>query len=149
MKQHTGKVLSLIMLIISLLITLFLLECSVAGIFIIRAVPPVVVMFLFTAYWGWIDTVYLRCYRCLRGKAHVSNGLSVQCIVLSALTGSTALSMWIVFLGSILVLQGFAPVMLNFLGVAVVGTAYAINTLLILWALHKHTDPPSHNEENI
>ena len=54
--------------------------------------------------------------------------------------GSAALSMWVVFFGSILVLGGFAPVMLNFLGIAVVFTVYTVMTLLILFALHKRNE---------
>lgn len=141
MNVKAAKIASLVMLTVSLLITLFLLGCAISGIFIIQAVPPVVVMFLFTAYWVWIDTVYLRCYQCLRNaQRQIPDNLNVQGIVLTALMGSTALSMWVVFFGSILVLGGFAPVMLNFLGIAVVFTVYTVMTLLILFALHKRNE---------
>lgn len=145
MKTNSAKCLSLIMFIVSLLITLFLLVCAIAGIFVLQAVPPVVVMFLFTAYLLWVDTVYLRSYQCLRNpdaQGPISTGLRMQCTVLTALMGGAAATAWLVLSGAA-VLFGPAVLanilssfLLYFLIIGIISTVYVVNTLLILRAMH-------------
>ena len=142
MKPKTAKHMALLMLIVSALLTLALLACAASSIPRLRAIPPTLVLFLFAAYFGWIDTVYLRCIRALRGKTtpERTDKLGMHCIVLSTIMGGTALCMCTVLCGSaifvdIAVLKN--PFMLYFGGVGIGSAAYTLITLLIFKALHK------------
>lgn len=134
MKNRAAKIMTLILLVLSLMLTASMTFFAIDAIFVLQAVPPIVVMFLCTLFLVWMDVFYVKSYVWLKSPTadpKVIHKLTTQNIILMAFMGSTSLSMWTALFGSIVILQLFGNFQWNVLGVALVSGAYTANGILL------------------
>ncbi|MBQ8287406.1 MAG: hypothetical protein IJX76_01385 [Clostridia bacterium] len=141
MKHNTAKTITMIMLVISSLMTVAMATFTVLAGVIIKAIPPVVVLLLITAFLMWTDIYYLNCYEWLKdetdGKVHTNTKLKHKSIILITIMSVVSISMWFVLFGSVVLYRVFFEFQIYFLIVAVVATVYTINTVYVLKAAQR------------
>ena len=145
MKQNTAKVLSVIMLIVSVALTAGLAASTVLSAIIVKAIPPVICMLIFTVCWGWIDLHYLRCCRYLKHEAYrtkkIQRKLQKQSKIFTLITGMFAFSALLVstYLLVMFGVEGLAVKWFPFylLAVGIVFAAYTVSGALNQKALEK------------
>lgn len=134
MKNRAAKIMTLILIVLSLMLTASMTFFAIDAIFVLQAVPPIVVMFLCTLFLVWIDIFCFKSYAWLKSPTadpKVIGKLTTQNVILMALMGGSSLAMWMVLLWSIVVLQVFFGFQWYFLAVALVSGAYTANGILL------------------
>ena len=148
MKVKSGKIITLVMLIISSLITLAMLALELYAVFFIRFFFPIIFFALFVTFWIWIDIHFLNCYRYLKNgimaKRQTTAKLIGVCTALIVLTSFCSISMLLVAIGSTIVLGGvFLWIQLYCLAFSVVSGAYAVGILPTLLAVVRYKKDPN------
>ncbi|MBQ8381958.1 MAG: hypothetical protein IJX47_02000 [Clostridia bacterium] len=139
MKYNTVKIMTMIMIVISSLITVAMAIFTVLAGVIVKAIPPVAVLLLTTVFWVWTDIHYLNCYEWLKDKLYETvqpnAKLKNKSLILIAIMSVISVSMWLILFVTVVLYRVFFEFQIYFLTVAVVATVYAITTTLVLKAL--------------
>ena len=124
-----------VMLVLSLILTAMMSVFTVLIATVNRAVPPVIVSLVATAFFAWVSVIYLR-NRKWRNRKTVGNKkamrkLKINNLILAAPMLLSAFSMWSILLVTAILHRVFFEFQIYFLIVAVVTTAYTISGISI------------------
>lgn len=146
MKPDTAKLLTLIMLIVSSVITVAMAIFAVMIGIIAKVLFPILFLLLFAACWLLVDLHYLNCYRWLRSASNRTQKkqakLRKESTALTVIMAGIAVVMSLILVYLLINFGFFVDwYVVYFLIVVIVATAYAVNNTLIRRALQLQIEP--------